>query len=108
VNVLEIVWSVVSSRLLSEILVLLSLPFLNGYAMYRVMLAAANAGKPLEVAISGFGGAVWLFGYMVHGLEGHVGPSELDYSLWIVGMTLMLAPKLMGMWRDHIKAISDP
>ena len=102
---MNIVWDFVSSRLLAEIIVLIALPFLNGYAFYRVLLAVYRAGKPIELAMSGFGGAIWLVGYMVHGLEAHIGATELDYTFWVLGMALMLAPKLIGMWREHARGL---
>ena len=52
-NALQIIWSVISSRVLAEVIVLLSLPLLNSYAVYRVLLAVYNAGKPREVAVAG-------------------------------------------------------
>jgi hypothetical protein len=104
VNVFNELLVFVSSRLMSEILILISVPFLSAYSIYRVLVAVFNAGKPFELAISGFGGALWLLGYMLHGLEPFRSATEMDTAFWSAGVALMIVPKLIGMWRDHVRS----
>jgi hypothetical protein len=83
-----------------ELLMLFAAPITAVYATYRVFIALVGRFRPWEIGLPGFGGAVWLFSQAVHGVELYLrSQGDIDYALGMVGIMLMLTPKVVGMFR---------
>lgn len=74
-------------------------PILMAYAVYRVVLAMHARrvpGHEIETLIAGVGGAIAWWGRVLYGYDL---PLDWPFALTVLGVSLMLTPKIAGLAR---------
>ena len=85
---------------LDVLLVYTFLPIISAYAVYRLGLGLITPWPPSKDAlIAAWGGALWWWGEVLYMYGRSIGPDvgEWDLAVMLMGVSLMLLPKLMGL-----------
>lgn len=90
-----------NSELVSIFVLNVAWPVLMAYAGYRIVLAVGCArirGRGVDVIIAGVGGVIAWWGRVLYSYDL---PLDWPFALTVLGVALMVSPKLSGLARGQ-------
>lgn len=90
-------------RVMPHILVMICWPFVIAYAVYKAFLCVAWPPRSAPL-VAGLGGAFMLAGNALYSLKArpeYAHFEEWDFAVFLLGVTLVIVPKLYGMATDR-------